>query len=385
VLSAVLPGSAQAIAGNRRVGVIALRCWAVLLALAGVTLIVGLASWTTVAGLGVRPAVLSALRVLFAVVAVAWFALLVDAWRLGRPAQLAGAHRWIVTGTASALALVVCAPLLWGAHVVAVQRDLITTVFAAGSGVRTTDGRLNVLLLGGDAGPTRIGTRPDSITLASVDVSTGRTVMFSLPRNLEDAQFPPGSALHGAYPTGFDDMLNAVYTYGTEHPELLPGAADPGAEATKEAVAGTLGIPVHHYVMVNLKGFRDLIDALGGITLTVEARVPIGGGSQPVSGWIEPGKQRLDGYHALWYTRSREGSSDYVRMGRQRCVMAALLEQAEPVTVLRRIQAVASSTKALVRTDLPQKGLPDMVELAAKVRTSKVSSVQFVPPMIVTG
>jgi LCP family protein required for cell wall assembly len=381
-MSAVLPGSAQLVAGNRKVGRIALRVWAVLGVVVVVGLLVALVSPGTARGLGFRPGVLTFVRAGLVVVLVGWFVLLVDAWRLGRPRRLGPPQRAVAAGLAGVLALGVGAPALWGAHLAGVHRDLITSVFAAGSGITVTDGRLNVLLLGGDAGPSRVGVRPDSITLASIDVETGRTVMFSLPRNLEQARFAAGTPLHSAFPDGFDDMLNAVYTYGAEHEELFPGVADPGAQATKDAVSGTLGLPVHYYVLVNLKGFRKLVDALGGVTLTVAERVPIGGGTSPVTGYIEPGRQKLDGYHALWYSRSREGSSDYVRMARQRCVMGAMLAQADPWTVLRRFPGIASSAKALIRTDLPQQGLPDMVELALRAKGAKVTSVQFVPPMI---
>jgi LCP family protein required for cell wall assembly len=385
VLSTFLPGSAQLVAGNKRVGRTALRIWAVVVAVGLGALVVALVSPSTIRGLGFRPGVLLTLRFGLLLLALGWLALLVDAWRLGRPGRLQARQRAVATVVASALALGLCGPAVWASHLAGVHRDFITSVFAEGSGVEVTDGRLNVLLLGGDSGKSRVGTRPDSITLASVDVATGRTVMFSLPRNLEHARFPAGTPLQTEFPRGFDGMLNSVYTYGVEHAELFPGVRDPGAEATKQAVAGTLGLPVHYYVLVNLKGFRELVDALGGIRIDVEARVPIGGIGSPVVGYIEPGVQKLDGYHALWYSRSREGSTDYVRMARQRCVMGALLAQAEPMTVLRRFQAIASSAKALVQTDLPQQGLPGMVELALRAKGRKVTSVQFVPPLITSA
>ena len=385
LMSALVPGTAQLVAGNRRVGRLALRAWAVLVALGVVVLVLALASSGTLVELGVRPAVLTVVRIALVLLSLAWLALLVDAWRLGSPGGLESRQRTVATGLAAVLALALCGPMLWAAHLAGVQRDLITSVFAEGSGITTSGGRLNVLLLGGDAGRSRTGTRPDSITLVSVDVETGRSVMFSLPRNLERARFPVGTAMHAAFPEGFDDMLNAVYTYGSEHAALFPGARNPGVEATRQAVAGTLGLPVHHYVLVNLGGFRKVIDALGGIRIDVEARIPIGGGTSPIRGWIEPGRQRLDGYSALWYARSREGSSDYVRMARQRCVMGAMLAQADPLTVLSRFRVVADSAKGLLETDLPQRGLADIVDLALRARTAKVTSVQFVPPLIRSG
>jgi len=244
-----------------------------------------------------------------------------------------------------------------------------------------------VLLLGGDAGPDRVGTRPDSITLASIDESTGRTVLLSLPRNLENVPFPPGSAAAGALPRGWSCgdtcLLNAVYTWGSAHRSLFPGASDPGAEAMKEAVEGVTGLKVNYYVLIDLQGFAQLINAMGGVQVTVRSRVPIGGGTSKVSGYIEPGAQRLDGYHALWFARSRHGSSDYERMSRQRCVMDAMVHQMDPTTLLRNFQGIAAASKSVVSTDLPAGELATFIDLGRRAKSEKISSVQFVPPLII--
>src|SRR5699024_12331038 len=85
-----------------------------------------------------------------------------------------------------------------------------------------------------------------------------------------------------------------------------------------DAVSAVTGLEVQYYAMINLKGFEDLIDSLGGITLVSAKRVPISskvapttGEHGPVKGWIEPGKPKLDGQHALWFARSRDFSSAY--------------------------------------------------------------------------
>ncbi len=236
----------------------------------------------------------------------------------------------------------------------------------------------------------RTGIRTDSITLASVDVFTGRTVLFSLPRNMEHVQFPPDTPLAKRFPSGFPEFLYGVYTWGSENPKVVgaPKGTNPGAAAIGQAVAQTLGIPVHYYALVNLAGFRNVVDALGGITIDVERRLPIGGGKnlagvvQPVLGYIEPGLQRLDGYHALWYARSRYQSNDYERMARQRCVMGAILKQADPLNVLKNYEQLASSAKKVLITDLTVGALQRMVDVAAKTKATKVTSVQFGPPLI---
>jgi LCP family protein required for cell wall assembly len=291
----------------------------------------------------------------------------------------------VAAGTALAVVLVVTGALA-GAKRAWAGAGLLDDVFKGSTAAGAVDGRYTVLLLGGDAGPDRVGTRPDSVTLASIDATTGRTVLFSLPRNLEDVPFAPGSAAARAMPAGWSCgdacLLNAIYTWGTQHADLFPGVRDPGAEAMKEAVSGVTGLPVSYYVLIDLAGFRQLVDALGGITMTVREPVPIGGGTSRVKGYIKSGTQHLDGYHALWFARSRHGASDYARMQRQRCVMNAMLHQLDPASVLAHFEGVAAAGGKVVSTDLPAGELGRFVGLAAGARSQPLTSVQFVPPLV---
>jgi LCP family protein required for cell wall assembly len=363
-----------------------MRIWAGLIA-AG---LLGLIGWyvarAAVLSAVTSPFILGVIAVLLVAVAVAWPVLVVDAWRLSRPELLPRRARLGLTGLLIASVLLTSLPLIAGARRSWAAADLINGVFGAGSASAAVDGRYNVLLMGGDAGADRIGTRPDSMTLASIDVDTGRTVLFSLPRNLENVKFAPGSPAAKAMPEGWscgdECLLNGLYTWGAEHRSLFPGAADPGAEAMKEAIAGVTGLTVNYFVLIDLRGFRRLIDAVGGIDVTVPQRVPIGGETSRVSGYIEPGAQHLDGYHALWFARSRHGASDYARMARQRCVMDAMLHQLDPTTVLDRFQQLASAGKEVMSTDIPATELATFIDLGTKAKSRKITSVQFVPPLI---
>jgi anionic cell wall polymer biosynthesis LytR-Cps2A-Psr (LCP) family protein len=116
----------------------------------------------------------------------------------------------------------------------------------------------------------------------------------------------------------------------------------------------------------------------------VHERVPIGGIGGKITGWIEPGKQHLDGYHALWYARSRASTDDYSRMARQKCVMNAMLHQLSPRTVLLHVEAIAKAGKQLMSTDIPASQLGTFIDLALKARSLPVATVSFVPPMITT-
>jgi LCP family protein required for cell wall assembly len=386
LLALALPGSAQWLAGHRRLGRTVLVGVAAVAALAVLLAVVALADSGAVLGLVTDSTVLRMLAVLLVVAGLGQAALLADAWRLGRPATLPRRARPAVAVATALAVLLVTSGAVAGARRAWAGAGLLDEVFHDGAASAAVDGRYTVLLLGGDAGPDRVGTRPDSVTLASIDAATGRAVLFSLPRNLEDVPFAPGSAAAKAMPGGWSCgdacLLNAIYTWGAAHASLFPGVRDPGAEAMKEAVSGVTGLPVNYYVLIDLQGFRNLIDAMGGITLTVRQPVPIGGGTSRVKGYIQPGTQHLDGYHALWFARSRHGASDYARMQRQRCVMNAMLHQLDPASVLSHFEDIAAASSQVVSTDLPNSELARFVGLASKTRSQPMTSVQFVPPLL---
>lgn len=387
VVSVLVPGTAQLLTGSQIVGRLIRRVWLSLL----VTLVLFVLAWfftrTLALWLATSPVLLMTVAVGSFSWAVAIALVVIDAWRLGRPDLLPiRARRWLAGGTVL-LVLVTSYPFLALGGRAWAAADLIGGVFKGNHASVAAHGRYNVLLLGGDAGPDRIGTRPDSITLASIDAATGRTVLFGLPRNLENVPFPEGSPAAKAWPNGYSCgdscLLNAVYTWASTNPNLFPGVADPGAEAMKEATEGITGLKVNYYVLIDLAGFEQLINAMGGITVTVREPVPIGGGTSRVSGYVQPGTHTLDGYRALWFARSRQGGSDYDRMSRQRCVMDAMLRQLDPQAVLVHFQQIAAASAKVVSTDIPARQLSGFIDLAVKAKAQPVRSVQFVPPLIV--
>ena len=386
VLTLVLPGSAQLVAGDRRLGRFALRVVGAAVAVAALIGLLALVS---------RPAALTVLshRWFLAVLewalygfAALWAVLMVDAWRLGRPQDASlRTRRWLVVSTV--LALLLPGGVAYAGHSVGAVRDAVSAVFASGEALEASHGRYNILLLGGDSGDNRVGTRPDSIQLASVDADTGRAVLFGFSRETEHIRFRPGSVMAGLMPQGWtcgdECLLNGLYTWAHGHADQFPaGTADPGVLATKEAIEALSGLDVQYHVLVDLKGFTGLIDAVGGLDITVQRRTPIGGGASRVSGYIEPGPQRLDGQHALWYARSRTGSTNYERMARQRCVVTALVDQLDPKTVVLNFADIVGATEGVIRTDIPQQALPHLADLAVVTKQQQITAVNFVPPLI---
>jgi LCP family protein required for cell wall assembly len=382
----VVPGSAQRFAGNRRVGTIALRIWLATVAVIGVLALLATQRPSVVVSLASNDTVLTAGKVVVAFLGAGWLALVLDAWRLGHPAALSRRGRLGTSGLTAVTFLLVAGLLSTGMHLLDVQRDVLGSVFAKGPSVGAVDGRFNVLVLGGDAGADREGLRPDSLTVVSVDAETGQSVMVGIPRNLLKAPFPEGSRLAEYWPDGFDCgdecTINALYTWATTNPDAVPGAEDPGLEATRLAAESITGLQIPYTALVDMAGFEQIVDALGGVTVDVGKRVPIGGGTGPIEGYIEPGVQTLDGYHALWFARSREEASDYERMVRQKCLMSSLARQADPITVLRNYENLARASAALVQTDIPTSDLPGLLGVAQQAKGQPINSVSLVPPLI---
>lgn len=386
LLTVVLPGSAQLAAGNRRFGRFTLRVLAGFLGAALLLGLLALVSRSAALTVITHRWTLALLQVALLGMAVLWAALLVDAWRLGRPDRLPPRDRRGLLVGLLVLLLLVPGGVAYAGVGVGTARSAMTALFGTGEAVGALDGRYNILLLGGDSGAGRTGLRPDSIQLASVDAETGGAVLFGFSRETENITFRPGSVMADLMPQGWtcgdECLLNGLYTWGTDHAqEFPPGTQDPGLVATTEAVEALAGLDIQYHLLVDLKGFRSLVDAVGGLDIAVQRRTPIGS-QREIKGWIEAGNQHLDGHDALWYARSRANSTNYERMARQRCVVTAMVRQLDPQTVVLNFGDIAKATKGVFRTDIPQAALASLADVAVKTKRQKISSVNFVPPLI---
>ncbi len=396
VLGFVLPGSAQLLAGNRKLGRIGIVATIVLLVLVVAAIALWAFARTFLLTIIANNAGLLVVEILLVAYAILWVVLGLDTLRLTKSPRIAGKSKFVVAIVSVISLLAPAGAAIYGASIVDASRGLVSSVFtASGPAVEPVNGQYTFMLLGGDAGADRWGLRPDSITVVSVNAQTGAATMIGVPRNLSNVPFAEDSPMHTPYPDGFncgtsDCYINAAYTYGEGHPELYPNAeaegSSPGIEATRDAVEGATGLTMQFYVIIDMQGFDDLIDALGGVNINVTERVPIAIEGGPVEEWIEPGEQTMDGYHALWYARSRAGSSDYARMERQREVQAAVIAQFTPSTLLTKYQELASTGVDLVQTDIPQSMLGSLTNLADKTRTMPITTVELVPDNgVVTG
>jgi LCP family protein required for cell wall assembly len=211
--------------------------------------------------------------------------------------------------------------------------------------------------------------------------------------------FPEGTAMAQQYPDGFycqdpknPCLFNALWQYGVEHAgnEYYRNFKNPGLQATIDGVQAVTGLPVNEYVLLDLKGFASFINAIGGVDVTVKRPIPVAGhenaaGQQVgVKGYIRPGRRHLNGYYALWFARSRSDSSDFDRMARQRCLIGAVTQQVNPVTVARSFPALAEAIRQNISMSIRLDDLGAWVTLAERVQKGRVRSLPFVEGVIST-
>lgn len=397
----LIPGAGPLLGGNRRFGRFALRVWLGVIVL----LLLGVALWFL--GRGALLFVLTTgwgltgLSVLLLGYALWLLVTMLETLRLVRLIKVEATARGLVL----LLALIVgVVPLLVGgigaARIMQAQQAVMALFGEANSGLKwPSDGRLNIMLLGGDRGADRDGLRPDSVSVMSFDAFTGRLVTIGLPRTLSGFGFAPGP-MQERYPEGYDSCevdvcyLNSIYTEVTIHDyDIYPDAAsigsDKGIEATRDAVQWITGLEIHYFALVDMQGFADLIDAMGGVHVNVTERVGLGINDdgtdpnwQPPQHWIEPGEQVLNGELALWYARSRYETTDYARMQRQRQLQEAVIAQL-PGRLAENSAPILAAVKNVVQTDLPPGEVGVFADLALKSRSRDDNvRLDLVPPLV---
>lgn len=416
IVAALAPGAGMVAAGWRRAGSILLGLQMLAgLALAGLALSGG--AMNQGIGIAISKPKLLVVALAVAVLGVLWVLMLVlTNTQLRRDADLTRPQRSFSAVLVLALIVGIGLPTYLISNSALLTRGAIGALSETGTGTApsktTVDPwanvpRMNVLLIGSDAGSDRDGVRTDSLILASVNTRTGNTVMFSLPRNLMYAQFRNGSPGQRRWPDGFQAgcspsdgncMLNAIWTWavGPDGQPYYKGR-NAGLHAVEDAVSGTLQLPVDNYLLLNIRGLVDFVDAIGGVRVNVYQDLPRGGHRNATpdmgayylaatQGYLRKGlNKKLDGYNAMWYARSRRGSTDYDRMTRQRCLIGAISEQASPAKVALGFPTIIKSIKKNMATSIGQSDLSAWVTLAERIQQGKITSLAFTDKVINTG
>lgn len=395
----LIPGLGPLLAGNRRFGRAGLRLW--LLFWSAIVVLILLA-------LLLRGSLLFVLTTGWGLTALSLLALAPGLWLLVtmfetlRQTNLIRVDplaRGLVAVIAIVLAVIPVFVGGWLSAQISVAKGAVVTLFGGPSaGLKApTDGRINIMLLGGDRGADREGLRPDSISVMSLDVLSGRLVTVGLPRVLEGFGFAEGP-MREKYPDTYDvcevDVcyLNSVYTevsvYDYDiYPDAEERGSEKGIEATRDAVEWITGLDIHYYALVDMQGFADLVDAMGGVEIDVKEPVAMGinddgsPGWEPPTAYIQPGLQTLNGDHALWYARSRYETTDYARMERQRELQDAIIAQL-PGKFPSHSAAIIAAMDKVVETDLPEGEAGIVADLFLKSRGREDNvRVEIAPPM----
>lgn len=407
LLSLFLPGAGQLYLGRRRRGLL----------FASVSLVlVGLLVWTVTRGpalllrLAVRPDVLLALLAVNGAVLLFRAVAVFDAFRLGR----VSGHGWLARASLVGLLVLTMMPHLGAGYYDLYAYSALTDVFAGDEaaarpaafgpdadpfpevslqlgrddaaerareiGLWDRRVRTNVLLLGGDAGPGRSGVRTDTLIVASFEPSTGRSVLFGIPRNFVQVPLPDGSE--------FPEPINALYRYGSARPWLFPGS-DPGASAVKAAAGELLGLRIHYFAFVDLRGFVEVIDALGGVTITLRYGMHGFYSSSDHYGYerydLDAGRHHVDGRTALAYVRTRQGDSDYARMSRQRCLLHWVARELDVTSLAFGFPRIARALRDSVTTDIPIEEVPGLLDVALQVNPRRTIAVGLTAPRYAGG
>lgn len=411
VLGTVVPGAGLTQTRHRKTGwLLVLATLGGAAALAYVFLTRGL--MTTVLSIASSPATLQVASIGLIVGGGIWAGSIILTAISSRPARLDHPRTRMLAAFTTVMVLLVAGGSYQAANFALITKDTLLDVFPSGT-LKPGEGakvdvaakdpwvdtpRVNLLLLGSDAGVGRSGTRTDSMIVASIDTKTGRTALVSLPRNLMRAPIPESSPLRALYPEAYGEpyckrgenecMLNAIWAeadeYKADHPEAYPDEESAGRHEIRQVIGEILGVKIDHTVIIDLKGFQQLIDAMGGVEVNVrgggqDGTRPLPYGKKLRNGrytyYFEPGLQRLDGYRALWYARTRAADDDFYRQARQRCVVKAVVGQVNPAGMLSKYAEIAQIAKDNIYTDIPAPNLPAFVELIKRVQKSKIVSV----------
>jgi LCP family protein required for cell wall assembly len=246
------------------------------------------------------------------------------------------------------------------------------------------DGRLDILLIGSDAGPGRWSLRTDTMIVLSVEVATGRAALFGIPRNLTGvplADESKGAFWNGRYP----NLLNSLYVYAMGHESQFPGGEARGFRALTGAIQELVGVKLDGAVVVDLQGFVKLVDAIDGLWVDIPETViddayPVPGGGRKIRIVIRAGCRQLDGADALAYARSRHQDSDYGRMARQQRVLLAMADQVDPFALLPKVPELLEIAGDHLWTTIDPDHIAGLAALAARVDPGSTDTITFVPP-----
>ena len=242
--------------------------------------------------------------------------------------------------------------------------------------------RQNVLLVGVDAGVGRNTYLTDTMIVVSLD-PVGETVsMISIPRDMVDVPLPDGRRFSG--------KINGLVSFARHHQGTFPGSNGVGFDVLMGALGTLLELRIDHYAAVNLQGFVNVVDKLGGVDVNV------------VDGFCDPtydeygfthgfgitaGRHHLNGQQALAYARIRKaaGESDFTRAARQQEILSGVRDRVKAGGFLNDPIGLLKAMSATVETNLPRKLVPDLAEMATRIGRTSTYRAVITHPLVTAG
>lgn len=255
--------------------------------------------------------------------------------------------------------------------------------------VEVPDGVVNILLLGSDERANGGGYRTDTIIVVSINKKEGTVNMLSIPRDLY--VYIPGWTMN---------RVNTALSRGS-----AVGWEGGGVGLLKETLLYNFGIVIHHYARVDFGGFKDIVDVMGGVDVPVDCAIQGYVLEEPrlepedfetydeyvdytadEDNWqlytLDVGVHHLDGYMALWYARSRKGTTDFDRARRQQQVLRSILAQSQSLGLITRVPELWYQYGDLVETDMGLGNILQLAPIAADLDTSKLRSYILTPDLL---
>lgn len=209
-------------------------------------------------------------------------------------------------------------------------------------------GRINILALGIDhSDPDSLLGRSDTIILTTFVPSRPYVGMLSIPRDL-----------WVNIPGYGENRINTAHFFAEAQQE------GSGPYTSMQTIQQNFGIQVTYYVRIRFPGFRDMVDALGGLDIEL---------TEPMAGY-EPGKYHLTGNKALAFARSRTYSDDFHRMGQGQYIIKAFFQNLLKPTNWLRIPAVTKAFFDAVETNVPVSQWPRLGFVLLRVGPSKIDN-----------
>ena len=227
---------------------------------------------------------------------------------------------------------------------------------AAESGLTVESNFSHIMVMGVDRRSDDVG-RSDTLMVVTVDTDAGKGEIMSLPRDTRVQIEKNGY-----------DKINHAYAYG-------------GSKLTRKTVEDLLGVPMDYYVLVDLKAFERIIDALDGIDINVEKRMYYEDPWDDNGGLVidlYPGMQHLDGERAIQYVRYRDGEGDIGRINRQQHFMQAVMDKVLSPQIITKLPKIIEEVYSAVETDMPVSEMLSMAKLLPKVKANGLES-EMVP------